>query len=73
MESNNLKLSFDGEKVLNIFHQVRIKENIDFGPVVQYLGLESLAPNCILKKGTLAYYKIVDRKKYVLAKLKYGF
>lgn len=73
MVSDNSKITFVGKNLHKLFHEVRVKENIERGPVVHYLGLESLDPLSILKEDTIAHYKVVDMKKYILAKLKYGF
>jgi hypothetical protein len=73
MVSDNSKITFVGKKLHKIFHEIRVKENIERGPVVHHLGLEALDPLSILKEDTIAHFKVVNMKKYILAKLKYGF
>jgi hypothetical protein len=57
----------------NIFQSIRETEETSQGPLTRFLGLESMNPNHILKDDMTVYYKIVDEKKHLFAKLKYGF
>lgn len=76
MDYNSIDVSivtFDGEKIGKIFQKIRITEQLDTGPLTQLLGLESLTPCDILRKGIPAVYKVVDEKKFIFSKLKYSF